>query len=102
MAQIPDNRLTLVFPQLPGFEIVPSKSALLIIDMQYLDAHPDFGMGIQLKEAGLHHTFDYYWEAIAKALPNQQKLIGVAREANMNVIYTRIATLTPDARDVGR
>ncbi len=102
MTQIPDNRLRLVFPELPYFEIKASSAALLIVDMQYLDAHPDYGMGIKLREAGLHDSFDYYWDAVAKAAQQQQKLLSAARKCGMNVIYTRIATLTPDARDVGR
>lgn len=102
MTQIPDNRLRLVFPELPYFEIKVSTAALLIVDMQYLDAHPDYGMGIKLREAGLHESFDYYWDATAKAVTQQQKLLSAARQCGMNVIYTRIATQTPDARDVGR
>ena len=102
MTQTPDNQLTLVFPNLPYFDINPNSSALLIVDMQYLDAHPDYGMGMKLREAGLHDTFNYYWESVAAAVSNQQKLLAAVRQVNMNTIYTRIATQTHDARDAGR
>ncbi len=102
MPDTPENRLTLVFPQLPYFEITPARTALLVVDMQYLDAHPDHAMGAKAKAAGVAEVFEYYWEAVATAIPNQQRLLEAAREAGMNVIYTRIATQTPDARDAGR
>jgi len=102
MPDTPGNRLTLVFPQLPYFEISPERTALLVVDMQYLDAHPDHAMGAKAKAAGVAEVFEYYWEAVAAAIPNQQRLLAATRAAGMNVIYTRIATLTPDARDVGR
>ncbi len=102
MTQIPDNRLTLVFPQLPYFTITRGKTALLIIDMQYLDAHPKHGIGAKAREAGIGEVFDYYWRAVEGAINNQQLLLGAARAVGLNVIYTRIATQTNDARDVGR
>lgn len=34
------------------FDIVPEKTALVIIDMQYLDAHRDYGMGADAKRQG--------------------------------------------------
>ena len=43
MSEDPDNKLTLVFPNLPYFSVDPSVTALIIVDMQKLDAHPDYG-----------------------------------------------------------
>jgi nicotinamidase-related amidase len=102
MAQIPDNRLTLVFPRLPYFTISRDKTALLIVDMQYLDAHPEHGIGAKAREAGIAEIFDYYWGAVESAISNQRRLLEAAHQAGLNVIYTRIATQTGDARDVGR
>ena len=102
MIQIPENRLTLVFPKLPYFPITRAKTALLIIDMQYLDAHPDYGIGAKARDADIGQVFDYYWGAVEAAIGNQQQLLEAARKAGIDVIYTRIATQTPDARDVGR
>lgn len=34
------------------FDVDHSTTALVIVDMQYVDAHPDFGLGRHLKERG--------------------------------------------------
>jgi len=102
MSQIPDNRLTLVFPPLPHFAITRDSTALIVVDMQKLDAHPEFGMGAKARAAGIGDVFAYYWEAVQAAVRNQQRLIKAARAISIPVIYTRIATLTRNARDVGR
>ena len=96
------NQLTLVFPQLPDFPITQSNAALIIVDMQKLDAHPDYGIGAKARAAGVGEVFDYYWTAVENAVGNQQRLLEAARAAAMPVLYTRIATKSRDARDVGR
>ena len=102
MADIPKNRLTLTFPDLPRFEITRESSALIIVDMQKADAHPDFGLGARATAAGIGDTFAYYWQAVQAAVKNQQCLLQASRHAGIPVIYTRIATQTRTARDVGR
>lgn len=97
-----ENRLTLVFPPLPRFEIRPRETALVIVDMQYLDAHPEYGIGAKARDAGIEQVFDYYWDAVEKAVGNQRRLLETAHAAGIDVIYTRIATQTRDARDAGR
>ena len=101
MSEVPDNRLTLVFPPLPYFALARARTALVVVDMQKLDAHPDFGIGAKAKAAGIGHIFDYYWPAVRCALGNQQRLLKAARAAGVAVIYTRIMTQTHDARDAG-
>jgi nicotinamidase-related amidase len=102
MTQFPDNRLLSVFTPFPRFEIKPSRTALVIVDMQYVDAHPDFGIGRAATEAGDAAAFADYWPAVNRAIAKQRQLLGAAHAVNMQVIFTRIATLTRDARDVGR
>jgi nicotinamidase-related amidase len=102
MAEIPSNRLTLIFPDLPRFAIARGSSALIVVDMQKADAHPDFGMGAKADAAGIGAVFAYYWQAVDKAVQNQKRLLAASRAAGIPVIYTRIATQTRDARDVGR
>lgn len=101
MTENPDNKLTLLFPRLPFFPLTRDTTALVVVDMQKLDAHPDFGLGLKARAAGVGHVFDYYWQAVRCALDNQQRLLSAARAAGIQVIYTRIATLTRSARDVG-
>ena len=102
MTEQSDNRLTLVFPELPYFEIRPGATAMIIVDMQYLDADRDHGIGAKAREAGVGEVFDYYWDAVEQALANQRRLLDAAHEAGVQVIYTRIATQTRDGRDAGR
>jgi nicotinamidase-related amidase len=98
----PENRLLTVFPPFPRFAIEPARTALIVVDMQYLDAHPDHGIGRTAREAGAQAMFAEYWPAVDKAVACQQRLIAAARHARVQVIFTRIATQTRDARDVGR
>lgn len=102
MGEVPENRLTLVFPDLPYFPITREHTALVVIDMQKADAHPEYGMGKKARAAGIGQVFEYYWKAVEGAVKNQQRLLDAARTAGVQVIYTRIATQTRTARDVGK
>ncbi len=101
MSDTPDNRLTLIFPDLPRFPIVPAETALLIVDMQKADAHPEHGLGRKARAAGIEATFTGYWQAVDAAVANQRRLLDAAHAAGVVVLFTRIATLTRTARDVG-
>jgi nicotinamidase-related amidase len=102
MNQLPDNRLLSVFAPFPRFAIIPERSALVVVDMQYVDAHPDHGIGRAARESGNAHALADYWPAVDRAIVNQRQLLSAARTADVQVIFTRIATQTRDARDVGR
>ncbi len=101
MTDLPDNLVTLVFPPFPTFAVTRDSTALIIVDMQKADAHPDYGIGVKARLAGRAHAFVFYWKAVRCAIENQQRLISAARKAGVQIIYTRIATQTHDARDVG-
>jgi nicotinamidase-related amidase len=100
--QLPDNRLLTVFEPFPRFGISAAKTALIVVDMQYVDAHPDWGIGRAAREAGQTEAFAEYWPAVEGAIANQRRLLQAARGAGVQVVFTRIATQTRDARDVGR
>jgi biuret amidohydrolase len=102
MTDVPRNRLTLTFPDLPHFKITRESAALIIVDMQKADANPDFGLGARAKSAGLSDSFEYYWQAVRAALEHQKQLLEACHKIDIPVIYTRIATQTRTARDVGR
>ena len=83
------------------FKIVPKKTALMIIDMQYLDAHRDYGMGATAKKEGVTARYDYYFQQLDDVVvPNIKRLLKVCRKAGIEVIYPRIASLVKDCRDV--
>lgn len=81
------------------FGIIPRKTALLVIDMNYVDAHRDYGAALVLKELGIpaDPIFD---EVDNKVIPNIQRLLDTFRENGMRVLYTVIGAELPDLSDV--
>jgi len=95
------NKFSGVLKSLPEFEITAEDSAFVIIDMQYLDAHRDYGMGAEAKELGTAEDFDYFFSRIEeKLIPNIQRVQTACREKGIEVIFVRIASLVNDCRDV--
>lgn len=83
------------------FKIAPKKTALMVIDMQYLDAHRDYGMGATARKQGIAAKYDYYFRQLDDiVVPNIKRLLKVCRKAGVEVIYPRIASLVKDCRDV--
>ena len=83
------------------FDIVPSKTALFVIDMQYLDAHRDYGMGADAKKEGVTDKYDYYFKQLDEVvIPNIKRLLEASREVGVEPIFLRIASLVDDCRDV--
>ncbi|MBI4288776.1 MAG: cysteine hydrolase [Chloroflexi bacterium] len=97
---MPQNPLNLLLPSAPEFFPAPGKTAMLVIDMQYLDAHPDWGMGRMAKEKGLLRETAYFFREVAGAIPNIQALLSACRQAKIEVIYSVVAAATRDCRDM--
>jgi nicotinamidase-related amidase len=85
--------------KLPELRITRENTALLIIDMQYEDAHPDYGLCARFKTRGEQEAVKYYTDHLATIVPNTQRLLAAFRDRGMEVIYTRIESLTKDGRD---
>jgi len=92
----------------PYYELVPEpqelpfeaeKTALLIIDLQYLDAHPDGWMGRLCRAQGKPDLLNERWEFIDDVLPNIRKLQDACRAGGVELIHIRVKYLTPDCRD---
>lgn len=77
------------------------RTALLCIDMQYLDAAPGFGVFANAEASGVPaEAQTYYFERLqSTVLPNVNKLQAAFRGRELEVIHTRIQSLTPDGRD---
>src|SRR5215471_368882 len=84
---------------LPDLTFDRRTTTLLVIDMQYLDAHPDYGLVVRLRERGLQEAYAYYTERLKTVVPNVRALLDAFRVAHMEVIYTVIEGLTRDGRD---
>jgi len=88
-------------PQIaPKFELDPQKTALMIVDMQYLDAHPDHGIGLYLKEK-YPKVHSYYFNRLAQiVVPNHIKLIAFFRKKRLRIIYLKLGSMLPDSSDL--
>jgi nicotinamidase-related amidase len=78
-------------------------TAMLCIDMQYLDAAPGYGVFADATSSGLPpESQSYYFERLqGLVLPNVRRLQDAFRANRLEVIHTRIQSLTQDGRDRG-
>jgi nicotinamidase-related amidase len=76
-------------------------TALLCIDMQYLDAAPGFGVFADADASGVPpEAQEYYFDRLKyTVLPNVRKLQDAFRRCDLEVIHTRIQSHTADGRD---
>ncbi|MBV7339439.1 cysteine hydrolase [Chloroflexi bacterium TSY] len=81
--------------------IEPNCTALIVVDMQYFDAHPEWGEGRTALELGVADAFTPYFAQIETIIPRIQSLLSLFREKQMEVIHIRVAEQTKDSRDVG-
>lgn len=95
------NPFNQFLPEPPPLQVSTANTALLVIDMQYFDAHPDWGEGRTAKDLGVAGCFDPYFAQIDTVIPRIQRLLGLFRDKEMEVIHLRVAELTKDSRDVG-
>ena len=75
--------------------------ALLCIDLQYLDAARGHGVFADSAESGIPlEAQEYYFHRLEETvLPNVRRLQDAFRAEEMEVIHTRIRSLTRDGRD---
>lgn len=76
-------------------------TALLCIDLQYLDAAPGHGVFHDAEQSGVsHEAQEYYFDRLqSTVLPNVRRLQDLFRAHDLEVIHTRIQSLTRDGRD---
>ncbi|MDX9766635.1 MAG: isochorismatase family cysteine hydrolase [Ectothiorhodospiraceae bacterium] len=78
-------------------------AALLCIDLQYLDAARGYGVFADAERSGVPpESQDYYFDRLETlVLPNVRRLQDGFRAAGLEVIHTRIQSLTKNGRDRG-
>ncbi|MDX1605902.1 MAG: isochorismatase family cysteine hydrolase [Candidatus Competibacterales bacterium] len=83
--------------------LLREKTALLCIDMQYLDAARGYGVFADDSPVNTDpESQEYYFTALEKVvLPNMRRLQDGFRHAELEVIHVRICSLTRDGRDRG-
>jgi nicotinamidase-related amidase len=80
------------------------QTALLIVDLQYLDAAPGYGVFAHLPRGQIPREAleFYYFDQLQRIiLPNVRRLQEAFRANGLEVIHTRIQSLTRDGRDRG-
>lgn len=76
-------------------------TALLTIDMQYLDAHWDHGMVKRARQAGFEADLRYYQDRLKVIVPNIRQLQDACRSKGVEVVHIKIQSLKHDGRDRG-
>jgi nicotinamidase-related amidase len=90
-----------VLGSLKMVELAPRETALVIVDMQYSDAHRDYGLGAKAKRLGTEAQFAYYFDRLdALVVPNIARMQEFCRSAGIEVIFLRIASLLRDGREM--
>lgn len=81
--------------------LVNHATALLTIDLQYLDAAEGFGVFKDVHSAGMPESYQrYYFDSLKnKVIPNVQRLQKAFRDHELELVHTRIQALTRDGRD---
>ncbi|MEE9202666.1 MAG: isochorismatase family cysteine hydrolase [Dehalococcoidia bacterium] len=88
-----------VVPIVPHFSIDPKKTALLVLDMNYVCAHRDYGIGLKFPTIGLRP--DYFYDRIDDTVvPNIQKLLARFRDDGLPVLFTVMGTEQKDLSDL--
>ncbi len=79
-----------------------ANTALVVVDMQYGDAHRDYGLLKDKRSAGQDDVVERYASRLdSLVVPNIQRLLGAFRSNAGEVIFVRIQSLTMDGRDRG-
>ncbi|MCB1121039.1 MAG: isochorismatase family protein, partial [Verrucomicrobiae bacterium] len=83
--------------------LISHDTALLCIDIQYLDAAEGFGVFADAETSGVPvEGREHYFSALKhQVFPNVRKIQDAFRQNNLEVIHTRIQSLTRDGRDRG-
>lgn len=96
-------RDTLITNRILKRELGEHHTALLCIDLQYLDAARGYGVFADAERSGVPpEAQEYYFNRLeTQVLPNVRRLQDAFRTAGLEVIHTRIQSLTMDGRDRG-
>ena len=80
--------------------LVADQAALLFIDVQNFAVRLNGGEFDQISDEEIAGKYGYYFDALMNtAIPNMQKLQARFRQAEIEVMYTVIESLTADGRD---
>jgi nicotinamidase-related amidase len=94
-----ENPLLKLLKPLPEVRARKDNTALLTVDVQYLTSHYDFGIFAAAKEKGAEEALSYYRKHVETMIQNIVRLQKLFRQNKMEVIHTKIESLTLDGRE---
>jgi nicotinamidase-related amidase len=84
-------------------DLARATTALVVIDLQVLDADPDGAHARRAHELGTWPQIEDYFARVGElVVPGVNRLATAVRERGGPVIFVRCCSLTPSARDNGR
>ena len=82
------------------FEVDPQRVGLIVVDMQYVDAHRDYGLGQSFK-LNQPDVWAYYFDRVEKlVIPNTICLIRAFRALRLRIVYLTLGPVLPDGADM--
>ena len=88
------------FQKMPEVIPTPGNTALVVIDMQYLDAHPDFGIARKARNEGRFEILNHLFARLPSVIQNIRRMQNACRKARIEVIFIKIQSYTLDGRDL--
>jgi nicotinamidase-related amidase len=76
------------------------RSALLVVDMQYHNVHPEFGIGSALAAVGSGFGRYFFRRVKRLVIPNNARLLKAFREAGLRVVFVTLGSELPDLSDL--
>lgn len=83
---------------LPAPQLRSAGTALLVVDMQYFDAHREYGMALMASPG----ETDEYFEQVDEIVPRIRRLQDCARAHRVPVVHTRLCSHASDGSDMCR
>ena len=82
------------------FDIDPPRTGLVIVDMQYVDAHREYGLGKSIKESH-PEVWEYYFDRVERlVVPNVKRCLETFRGLHLQVIHLTLGAVLPDGADM--
>ena len=84
----------------PYFELIPERTALIPVDLQYFCASPEHGLGIHFKKTFSPRRWQYWSTNITnRVIPNNERLLSFFREHKLRIVHIQHGFTFPDGAD---
>ncbi len=84
----------------PAFDIAARTTSLLVVDMQYADAHPEYGLGRVFQTVDPERAEYYFGRLRDTVVPNTAELLKFFRANGLRVTFLVLGPLLADGSDL--